>query len=252
MANYGLSELFIALIEAFGGPRPTSNGPGELYEALIQAVGTFGPTTGWPANNASGPGNLQAETPNTDTVGYQFQDQGSGGVRLQTSGSGQLRLVDTGSTGLLLHEAGSGPLAITASAGSSGVVITDASGTGISLNAGAGGQVTAPTFTPNDNAITAASNAATIPTSTKVNTVTNNSAAGLTITMSTTGSKSRQPTIVCILDASAVAQTLTWVNTENSHNVSVPANTAGSTTIPLIVGFMFNAGTTKHTCVAVA
>jgi hypothetical protein len=41
VANYGLSELFIALIEGFGGPRPSSFGPGELYEALVQAVDNF-------------------------------------------------------------------------------------------------------------------------------------------------------------------------------------------------------------------
>ena len=40
-ASFGLSELFIALIEGFGAPRPASFGPGELYEALVLAVQNF-------------------------------------------------------------------------------------------------------------------------------------------------------------------------------------------------------------------
>lgn len=100
------------------------------------------------------------------------------------------------------------------------------------------------------NAITATSNAATIPVTSGRNIVTNNSAATLTITLTTSGAVSMQTCVVQILPSSAVAQTLTFVNTENSVATSVPANTGASTTIPITVGFMYNAGTSKWTCVA--
>jgi hypothetical protein len=41
--SFGESELLIGLIEAFGGARPSSNGPGELLWALIQAIEGFNP-----------------------------------------------------------------------------------------------------------------------------------------------------------------------------------------------------------------
>ena len=99
--------------------------------------------------------------------------------------------------------------------------------------------------------VTASGNAATVATATRSTLVTNNSAATLTITISTTGAAAQQPLIVQILDFSGVAQTLTWVNTENS-TVSVPTTSNGSTTLPLTVGFIWNAATSKWRCVAVA
>jgi len=101
------------------------------------------------------------------------------------------------------------------------------------------------------NAIAASGNAATVPITSKINTVTNNSAATLTITMTTTSATDGQVSIVRILDASAVAQTITWVNTENS-GVSAPTTSNGSTTLPLTVGFQYNSGTSKWRCVASA
>lgn len=101
-----------------------------------------------------------------------------------------------------------------------------------------------------NNAIAASANAATVPITAKLNTVTNSSAATLTITM-TTGAADGQMTIVRILDFSAVAQTITWVNTENS-TVSAPTTSNGSTTLPLTVGFMYNAATSKWRCIASA
>lgn len=102
-----------------------------------------------------------------------------------------------------------------------------------------------------NNAITASGNAATVPITSKVNTVTNNSAATLTITMTTTSAVDRQVSVVCILDASAVAQTITWVNTENSQ-VSAPTTSNGSTTLPLTALFMYNNATSKWRCLAVS
>lgn len=101
-----------------------------------------------------------------------------------------------------------------------------------------------------NNAIAASGNAATVPITARLNTVTNNSAATLTITM-TTGAVDGQMTIVRILDFSAVAQTITWVNTENS-TITVPTTSNGSITLPLTVGFMYNAATSKFRCIASA
>ena len=102
-----------------------------------------------------------------------------------------------------------------------------------------------------NNAITASGNAATVPVTSKISTVTNNSAATLTITLTTTNAIDGQTLIIRILDFSAVAQTVAWVNTENS-TVSAPVLSNGSTTLFLIVGFIYNSSTSKWRCVASA
>ena len=102
-----------------------------------------------------------------------------------------------------------------------------------------------------NNAITATANAATVPITSRISTVTNNSAATLTITITTTSAVDGQMVMVRVLDFSAVAQTLTLVNTENS-TVTAPATTNGSTTLPLTLGFQFNANTTKWRLIASA
>lgn len=102
-----------------------------------------------------------------------------------------------------------------------------------------------------NNAITASGNAATVPVTSRFSTVTNNSAATLTITMTTTSAVDGQLTIVRIYDFSAVAQTITWVNTENS-NISAPTTSNGSTTLPVTAGFMYNSQTSKWRCIASA
>ncbi len=101
------------------------------------------------------------------------------------------------------------------------------------------------------NVITASGNAATVPVTSKNNIVTNNSAATLTITLTTTSAVNMQDCIVQILDFSGVAQTLVFVNTENS-TVSVPSTSNGSTTLPLTVGFKYNSLTSRWRCVASA
>lgn len=101
------------------------------------------------------------------------------------------------------------------------------------------------------NAIAASSNAATVPITSGRNVVTNSSAATLTITLTTTSAVNMQMCVVQILDFSAVAQTITWVNTENS-TVSAPTTSNGSTTLPLTAGFIYNAATSKWRCVASA
>lgn len=111
-----------------------------------------------------------------------------------------------------------------------------------------GSQTFSQVLTTN-NAIAASSSAATVPITSKINTVTNDAAATLTVTMTTTSAADGQVSIVRILDHSAVAQTITWVNTENS-NTSAPTTSNGSTTLPLTVGFMYNAGTSKWRALA--
>ena len=66
-----------------------------------------------------------------------------------------------------------------------------------------------------NNAITATANAATIPVTYRLHTITNNSAATLTITLTTAGATDGQMHLIRILDFSAATQTITWVNTEN-------------------------------------
>lgn len=110
------------------------------------------------------------------------------------------------------------------------------------------GVQTQPQVINTPNAITASGNAATVPITSKINNVTNNSAATLTITLTTASAVDGQVSIVRIYDFSAVAQTLVFVNTENS-TVSVPTTSNGSTTLPLTVGFMYNTATSKWRCI---
>lgn len=102
-----------------------------------------------------------------------------------------------------------------------------------------------------NNAIAASGNAATVPVTARLNTVTNNSAATLTITMATASAVDGQLSMVRILDFSAVAQTITWVNTEDS-TVTAPTTSNGSTTLFLSALFMYNGGTSKWRCIGKA
>jgi len=100
------------------------------------------------------------------------------------------------------------------------------------------------------NTVTVSSNAGTVPITYRINNFTNSSASAMTITMSVTSAVDGQQCIVRIYDASGATKGITWVNTENSANITAPATSAGSTTIPLTVGFIFNGVTSKWTCEA--
>lgn len=100
-----------------------------------------------------------------------------------------------------------------------------------------------------NNAITATANAATVPITSRISTVTNNSAAGLTITITTASAVDGMLVQVRVLDFSAVAQTITWVNTENGE-ATAPTTSNGSTTLPRAGLFQFNSATTKWRCIA--
>jgi hypothetical protein len=101
------------------------------------------------------------------------------------------------------------------------------------------------------NPVTVTSNAGTVPITYRINNFTNSSAATMTVTLATASAVDGQMSIVRIYDFSAVAQTISWVNTENS-TISVPTTSNGSTTLPLTVGFMYNSQTSKWRCIASA
>lgn len=103
-------------------------------------------------------------------------------------------------------------------------------------------------FIGTNNTVTVTTNAGTVASTAYMSTFTNSSAATMTITMSTTGATDGQQSIVRVYDFSAVAETISWVNTENS-TATVPTTSNGSTTSPKIVTFMFNSATTKWRCI---
>lgn len=105
-------------------------------------------------------------------------------------------------------------------------------------------KLTVPSIINTSNAIAASGNAATVPITSRISTVTNNSAATLTITITTTSAVDGQLSQVRVLDFSAVAQTITWVNTENS-TVNAPTTSNGSTTLPVSILFQYNNATSK-------
>ena len=102
-----------------------------------------------------------------------------------------------------------------------------------------------------DHAITASGNAATVTRAYRNNVVTNNSAATITITLSTTSATGGDMVLVQVLPSSAAAQTITWVNTENS-TVTAPVLTNATTTNPVTVGFKWNPLTSLWKCIASA
>ena len=107
-----------------------------------------------------------------------------------------------------------------------------------------GGVVTAPQIITTPFTVSVAANAGTITRAYRENKFTNSSAAAMTITISTTGALDGDIVRVRIYDFSAAAQTITWVNTENS-TITVPTTSNGSTTLPLTVGFQYNSATSK-------
>lgn len=113
------------------------------------------------------------------------------------------------------------------------------------------GTQTFPQIITTPATITVTSNAGTVTRSNRINNFTNSSAATMTITMSTTSAADGDMVMVVILDASAAAQTITWVNTENS-TATAPTTSNGSTTLPLTVGFKWNSATSKWRCIASA
>lgn len=94
-------------------------------------------------------------------------------------------------------------------------------------------------FPANTQTVTAG--AVTIPVSSRVNEVT--VIATTAITIAVTGAVDKQLCEVCILDGGS-AETLSWVNTENS-TLTAPTGSNGSTTLPLSTLWQFNGATSK-------
>lgn len=113
------------------------------------------------------------------------------------------------------------------------------------------GVATASLVNTTPQTLSVTSNAATADISHGIQNFTNSSAASMTITLTTTSAADGQFKEIRIYDFSGVAESITWVNTENS-TVTVPATSNGSTTLPLSVLFQFNGSTSKWRCVAVA
>lgn len=160
-------------------------------------------------------------------------------------------VLGTPASGTLTNCTGYSAGSLAGSTLASGVTASSLTSVGTLTALTVGGKTTTNQLIAVANAITASGNAATVPITFKNNIVTNNSAATLTITLTTSGAVNMQDCIVQILDASGVAQTITWVNTEDS-TTTVPTTSNGSTTLPLSVGFKYNSATSKWRCLAVA
>lgn len=130
-----------------------------------------------------------------------------------------------------------------------GTAVASAATASTLMSRDSNGNTNANLFIEPNQAITVTSNAGTADINHGTQTFTNSSAAAMTITLTTTSAVDGQTKIVRVYDFSAVAQTITWVNTENS-GVSVPTTSNGSTTLPLTVGFIYNSQTSKWRCVA--
>jgi hypothetical protein len=108
---------------------------------------------------------------------------------------------------------------------------------------------TASLWNTTPQAATVSTNAATLDVTHGIQNFTNSSAAAMTITLTTTSAVDGQFKEVRIYDFSAVAQGITWVNTENS-DVTAPTTSNGSTTLPRTALFQYNGSTSKWRCIA--
>ena len=102
-----------------------------------------------------------------------------------------------------------------------------------------------------NNPVTVSANAATVPVTYRLTTVTNNAAGAVAITITTAGATDGQLLLVRFYDYSAATQAITWTNTENS-TVTAPTASNGSTTLPLTIGFQYNNSSSKWRCIASA
>ncbi len=173
-------------------------------------------------------------TPASSYIGFYDGDAGILGTRSITLPALTLTLSD------FVGDTGAG--------GTKGLVPAPAAGdAALDKVLGAGGSFVNVASLVGNVAVTLTANAATLPITSAIDTVTNNSAATMTLTLATTGATDGQKKIVRIYDYSAVAQTISWVNTENS-GITVPTTSNGSTTLPLEVTFRYNGSTSKWRC----
>lgn len=168
----------------------------------------------------------------------EYTVSGSGNVAMTTSPSFTTPVLGTPTSGTLTNCTGLPAASVVAGSFGTGAYTMDT-------------RLTVPQILNTPATISVSSNAGTVTRANRINNFTNSSAATMTITMSTTSATDGDMVMVVILDASAVAQTITWVNTEDS-TVTAPTTSNGSTTLPLTVGFKWNAATSKWRCIAKA
>lgn len=168
------------------------------------------------------------------------------GSNLVISNTGTLTNVtlDTAATGIVFKINGTAITAVTGTG--SNVLSTSPTLVTPTLGVAAATQLN---FTA--SAATVTTNAATIAVGNRVNNFTNSSAAAMTITLSTSGAADGNIIEVRIYDFSAVAEAISWVNTENS-SITAPVLSNGSTTLPLSVIFQYNGSTSKWRCIGTA
>jgi hypothetical protein len=206
-------------------------------------------------NTAIGTSAMEVSTGGVNNVaigaGALIASLGNGNTCIGTSsGDG----ITTGSYNVTLgaYNGGTAPIL---SSGSNCIVLSDGQanvraywdGAAATFNGG----LTVPQVINSANAVTVSANAGTVAITNRSNNFTNTSAAAMTITMATAGAVDGQMSIVRVYDFSVAAQTITWVNTENS-TVTVNATSNGSTSLPVTVGFMYNSLTSKWRCIASA
>jgi len=110
------------------------------------------------------------------------------------------------------------------------------------------GTPTASDLTFNVNSPTVSSGAVTVPITSRINNIV--VSATTAITIATTSAVDGQLVMIRITDGGS-AETISWVNTENS-TVNVPVVSPGSSTLSTTVGFIFNGNTSKWRCIGVA
>lgn len=92
--------------------------------------GGGGDGSGWPSSNATGTGNVVVTTPEDDTVGFQFTDNGDGGITLSTNGSGDIFLGNGGTGRIAINDFNGIGIVISEESAGAGILIrtTDSSG----------------------------------------------------------------------------------------------------------------------------
>jgi hypothetical protein len=101
-------------------------------------------------------------------------------------------------------------------------------------------------FTVNTPTVTAG--AVTVPITSRINNIVVSATTAITIT--TTGAVDGQQVVVRLTDG-GTAETISWVNTENS-TILAPLTSPASTTLPTTVGFQYNGNTSKWRCIGLA
>jgi len=151
-----------------------------------------------------------------------------------------------GSTWVVSGGGGASGAGSAGATGASGASVIGASGA-----AGSVGATGASAGQEGSHPYTVAAGAVTVDVTYPSVTVTNDADSAVAITLATAGASDGWAKLVKFYDYSAAAQTISWVNTENSA-VNVPTTSNGSTTLPLSVVFGFNGGTSKWRCLGVA